>query len=293
MKALLKITVLALLPLLSACATQSSMIAEDVGAVRLGIAATRAQANISFNASNDLVREQAVARKISLTDRTISESDFPILIARETTEQWASAFDSLDAYSSAIQSLADGSRAQETGNVVSELAKNLNDLSTQSAVPPNVAGAVSAWASALLQLRSEKRATEIMRATDEKFRNVITHMADAIGTSPTDLGSLQLVVDSNWTNSVLLMIENRYMALAVGDPQRENVARSYIAAISTRDAQLANLSQLRRSLLALADAHTAAANGRPADALYWIKRIDSILDDMQKRADEASKEQGK
>jgi hypothetical protein len=138
--------------------------------------------------------------------------------------------------------------------------------------------------SALLQARSERKATAVMRQTDGAFNAVVGDMAKAIGTGGSDVGSLQNSVFSSWENSVLTKIEDDYAALQPTDQaNRRATIQRYLDAMNARDKQLADLSQLRQSLLALGEAHSAAARGEPGDALFWVKRVNDWLDEMKAR----------
>jgi hypothetical protein len=57
--------------------------------------------------------------------------------------------------------------------------------------------------------------------------------------------------------------------------------------MADRDAQLRDLDGLRSSLLALGEAHSAAAKGSPGDALFWVERIGGWLDDIKRRTQAA------
>jgi hypothetical protein len=59
---------------------------------------------------------------------------------------------------------------------------------------------------------------------------------------------------------------------------RRAAAEAYLAMLEQRDAQLASLASLRDSLLLLADAHTAAANGSGTDAAGIIAMIGEQVD---------------
>jgi hypothetical protein len=264
---------LMILPLfMAACATPGSVLSEDVGSIRAGVGAAREQARLSFVAANKLAQEQAIDRKIGLPE--------------------PNAFGILDAYGAALQSLVDPERAEATGDAIGELATSLNGPAINARIPASLSAVFQTFGQELVQARAEKSATAIMRKTDPAFNEVLSAMASAIGGSPADRDSLQFVVESNWTNSVLANLETRYGGLAPTSPDRRKVVQDYVAAIGARDAQLANLSQLQQSLIALSQAHAAAARGRPGDALFWVGRINGWLDDIKRRTEATEKNGG-
>lgn len=287
----LRCVVVLILAALTGCSTPGTVLTQDLGAIRSGIAGTREQARVSFDAANKLALQQAVEFKAGKPETTIKESDFPTPVSAADAAAWSNVFGVLDAYGAALQSLVDPKRATETGDAIGDLAKSLNGPTIDAKIPTSLSGLFSTFASALVQAHAEKTAIGVMRKTDPAFNEVVSKMAEAIGASRRDRGSLQDVVESNWTNSVLTALDNRYQTLKPGDAARRQVLTDYTNAMAARDAQLANLSQLHDSLLALGEAHAAAAKGKPGDALFWIGRINGWLDDIKSRA-AAAKDNG-
>lgn len=276
----------AVLLLVAGCATPGPILNENVGALRSGIGAASQQSQIAFDAANKLAREQSVNAKVADPARTLNPGDFPLPAPPEGTAQWAQAFAILDSYGAALQSLVDPKRSQAGGDALQALGTTLNGPTLAAGIPASLTAAFSTLGSALLQARSEGKATAVMRRTDGAFNQVVNDMATAIGTSGTEDGSLQNSVASSWNRSVLTRIEDDYAALAPTDQAgRRAVIQRYLDAMNARDKQLASLSQLRQSLLALGEAHSAAARGEPGDALFWVQRVNGWLDEMKKRTE--------
>jgi hypothetical protein len=77
------------------------------------------------------------------------------------------------------------------------------------------------------------------------------------------------------------------------DPaKRKALIAQYVKTMDDRDTQLANLVGLRDSLTALAQAHHAAAYGNQGDALFWVQRISTWLDEANKDAGTSDKKSG-
>jgi hypothetical protein len=276
----------AVLLLVAACATPGPVLDENVGALRSGIGAAAQQSQLAFDAANQLAREQSINAKVSDPRQTLDPADFPLPAPPEATAQWAQAFAILDSYGAAVQSLVDPKRSQAGGDALQALGTTLNGPTLAAGIPASLTAAFSTLGSALLQARSESKATAVMRRTDAAFNAVVNDMATAIGTSGTEAGSLQNSVASSWNRSVLTRIEDDYAALAPTDQAgRRAVIQRYLDAMNARDKQLASLGQLRQSLLALGEAHSAAARGEPGDALFWVQRVNGWLDEMKKRTD--------
>lgn len=130
-------------------------------------------------------------------------------------------------------------------------------------------------------MEAQRRAREILQRTDPQVRSLLTAMAEAVG--PTDAEGLRGTVGSAWTTSGGR--DQRAYALAVEAKRDEDARRTivvdYLSLLDRRQAQLASLASLRSSLLALADAHSAAAAGskRPIGELLRIfeTRLDEIV----------------
>ena len=281
-----------LLASLSACGTPGSLLTSDVGALRTGVGAARDQARTSFQAGNQLALDQDIEWKLKQADANIRESDFPLPVAHADAQAWDNAFAALDAYSAALEKLVAPDQATATGDAISNLGKQLNTGPINAGVPGSVQALFATLGEALVLAHDEKTATDIMRRTDPAFHDVAVGMANAIGDSPNDRTSLQFTVNSNWT-AAMASIASSYAATSATDlSSRRDLIQKYVDAINARDAQLANLSELRTSLLALAEAHAAAAKGKPGDALFWIGRINGWLDEVKQRAATAGQAQG-
>jgi hypothetical protein len=271
--------------LLSACATPGPVITADAGALRTGIAAARQQSEDQFAAANKLIRDRSVEWKVAQPSQILRQSDFPAAVPAQAAQQWSAAFDVLDSYAAALQSLVDPKNAAATGDAIGELGQELHDGTLKAGLPGPVAAVVQTFGEALIQARAEKEATAVMRRTDAAFNQVVGQMAIAIGRRSHEPGSLYESVDAAWNASVLPQLENQYAALPPGDDgARRQVLTAYLQAMDARDAQLAQLGQLSQSLLELGQAHSAAARGKPGDAMFWIQRIGGWADALRTRA---------
>jgi hypothetical protein len=212
----------------------------------------------------------------------LRQEDFPTPVTAAAAQQWSAAFDLLDAYAAALQNLVDPRHAQDTGTAIGQLGESLNGPTLKAGIPPSITAVFQSFGAALVQARAEAGASAVMRRTDPAFAQLVGRMASAVGHGNHEPGSLYDAVESAWNDSVLPGLENRYKALSPSDETgRRQAIGAYLDAIAARDAQLTQLGQLAQSLLALGEAHAAAARGRPGDALFWIKRIDAQLDQIK------------
>lgn len=279
------LTAAALALLASACATPGGVISTDAGALRTGIAAARQQSSDQFTAANSLIRERSVEWKVVQPTQILRRSDFPAAVAPQAEQQWSAAFDILDAYSAALQSLVDPKNGQGTADAIGALGQSLNGPTINAKVPGPVVAVFQTFGQALIDAHAEREATAVMRRTDAAFNQVVGGMATSVGRRGDGPGSLYDSVETAWNASVLPQIETQYAALAPSDDAgRRRVIANYFQAMDSRDAQLLQLGQLSQSLLALGQAHSAAARGKPGDALFWIQRIGGWADSIKARS---------
>lgn len=270
---------------LAACATPR--IGANVTALRASITAAEQQARLSFEDANAIVRDVAIDRKLGLNDKTLAESDFPVLVDRTSAQQWDAAFDILDQYAAALQSLVDARRAAATGDALSALGAALNGPTVNAKLSPGLQGLFAAFGQAIVQGMAERDAARIMQRTDPAFRAVTDGMAAAIGDDPAQPGTLILTVNTNWRR-ILQAQELLYADPALTDPDaRRAVIEDYLAGIDRRDDEIANLIALNSTLQALGEAHRAAGSAQPGEARFWLSRIESLLTDIQRRIDAA------
>jgi hypothetical protein len=273
------------------CASSTTLVA-DVGALQSGVAGARQQAQLSFDAANKAALDQAIALKVADAGVNLGEADLTTAVKTEDIQAWSQAFDILDAYCTSLKKLSGTAQSQTTGNNLAGLGAQLQNGPLALKIPAGLQGLFATFGQALVQAQAAKTATDVMRTTDPAFHQVVDGMAAAIGSSPQQTNTLQFQVASNWVTT-LAGITVDYSALRPTDQAgRRQVITRYLAAMKARDDELQNLSQLHASLLALGEAHSAAAKGKPGDALYWIGQINTWLDEVKQRTDAAKKAQG-
>lgn len=275
---------------LAGCATPGPVLTESVGKVRAGTALAGEQSNLSLVAANAQARERGVEYKIGDPSLTLREADFPLAVSREDVLAWQAAFSALDQYMAALQKLVDPARAGETSDNLNAVGTALSSGSLGVKLPQGTAEAFATLGGAIVQARAEHKATEVMRRVDPAFTALMGAMADAIGAD--DHANLRGTVRANW-ESAIGHVRSDYAALPPAPlDARRDAATRFVTMLDTRDATDANLAALRTSLLALGEAHAAAAKGNSGDALFWVGRISAWLDDVQKRIDAAKKAEG-
>ena len=274
---------------LSACATRGPVLTESVGTIRTGIGTAREQSRLAFQGANHIARSQAIERKVDDTKAvSIAESDFPLAVSQDAVDQWAAAFNVLDTYAATLQQLVDPSLSQGTGDALQALGEQLQSGKTINAkLPSGIAGVFASFGQALVQARAEKVATGVMRRVSPQFTAVMSGMADAIGADNNS--DLRGTVRTSWADVLSRARTSFAETPPANHDARRHAVQQFVEALDARDAQLANLAQLRASLIALGEAHAAAARGSHTEALLWIERINDWLDDVQRRTQEIDK----
>jgi hypothetical protein len=267
---------------LAGCATNPTLI-EGVSKVRAGVALAGQQSNAALIAANTQARERGLELKVSDPSINLRESDFPLAVAQSDILAWQQAFTALDSYMDALQQLADPGHGAQAANALGGIGTALQNGKLNVSLPAGTAGAFAALGGAIVQARAEHKATEVMRRADPAFNAVMAAMADAIGAD--DSANLRGTVRANWESSIA-HLRVAYAAIPPDQPDaRRAVANQFIAMLDQRDATDANLAQLRTSLIALGEAHAAAARGSGGDAQFWVGRMSGWLDDVQHRID--------
>lgn len=264
-----------LLPLTAgSCATAPS--ADLTG---FGRAATtlQADAGTTFADANRLTRSVEVDRFVRSGAIALSERRFPAAVPAEIVTKWRGALGDLARYGNLLATLTGRGRGGVQTDAFRELGVQLNAGPAAAGLDPGVSAGFAALAGALVDLKAQASARDILRRTDPDVRALLTAMAKAVGQD--DGEGLRGTVASNWTTA--LSVYQRTYAVAAtekAEARQRQIVADYLAGIDKRDSQLAALAGLRASLLSLADAHTAAANGsrRPFDEV--LKDVNDRLD---------------
>jgi hypothetical protein len=255
---------------------------QDVTTFSAGVALVQQQSTLAFHAANALARDESIKYLLASTRPGITEKDFTPALDSKAIAAWDSAFAAMRAYASALQQLLSPDRPQALGNAAVSLGAELRQGKIGADISPGVATAFAQLGEILVTLEASKDAQAVMQKADPPIRATLTILAEAIGAN--DQSGVRGTVWSNWQTR-LAEGPTRAYAQAVRNnnnpDQRREAIESFATLLDQRDAQLMSLSALRDSLLLLADAHTAAAQGRPADAVGLIAIIDQQLDETR------------
>jgi hypothetical protein len=251
------------------------------------------QTDLNFLEANRIARVAAVDRFIRSGDTRLAQNTFEPLITAEVGNDWRSAFEDLERYGLLLGTLTGDEQRKQTTAAFRNLGVELNTGVAGAKISPGVAAGFSALAGTLVEMGAQRRAREILVRTDPQIRTLLEAMAEAIGAS--DREGLRGTVATAWTTTGGRT--QRAYAAAVearrDEDARRAIVNEYLALQDRRQAQIASLAGLRTSLLALADAHSAAAAGsrRPLGELLGI--IDARLGEVIALSKDIEKEVSK
>lgn len=255
-------------------------------------AAVAKQVEVNLADANRIARTAAVDRFVRSYAVGITEDRFPPAVPSDVVASWRSALSGLERYGLLLSTLTDPEQGAQTSEAFKRLGVELNGGTIGAGISPGVASGFATLAGTLVELQGQRRAREILRRTDPQVRALLTAMADAVGRS--DGEGLRGTVASSWTASTG-ELQRSYAAAAEkrDEPRQRALAGEYLVALDRRQAQLGSLAALRSSLLALADAHTAAADGsrRPVGELLSV--VEGRLDDVSRTTGEIEREGGR
>jgi hypothetical protein len=228
--------------------------------------ALRASADASFVEANRLSRNVEIDAFVQSGGVALTERRFPPAVPTEVSAAWRTALGDLGRYGALLGTLSDGRGGAQSTDALRDLGIQLNAGGTRASIDPGIAAGFSALAGALVDVAARENAQSVLKRTDPDVRKLLNSMAAAIGTSDSE--GLRGTVASNWAAS----LANRQRAYALAatektEARQRAIIADYLAGIDARDTQLRSLADLRASLLALGDAHAAAAAGsrRPFD----------------------------
>lgn len=239
------------------------------------------QANLAFTQSNKLARQVSIDRFVASGRPGLAEQNFQVAVDPQDIAAWQSAFGNLEAYGTAIASLVDSGRGTKVSDSLVALGGEMSSGAIGARIDPGIAAGFASLAGALVNLKAQHDAHQILQQTDPAVQTLLQKMAAAIGAGDRD--GLRGTVYSNWTAS-LNPVREAYAAAATArnESQQRTLIDEYLTSIDQRDAQLASLGALRSSILSLAAAHAAAAQGQGASFQGLLAAIGQRLDETER-----------
>jgi hypothetical protein len=230
-----------------------------------GLSVVGEQSIALFRDVNDVSRQAQLDRVETQT--MLKESDVAPALDAESIGRWNRGIEALSAYASSLEVLSSPEHGEGIEKSVEGLGGRITAL---AAAPPEnadeVTKAIGHLGKLIVNARAGAAALEVMQKADRDVRSVLTHMGSMIGDGPTE-GGVRTTVFSNWTT---LADGTRAQFPQAAPSEKRSIAEKYADELRARAAADAALAAVRKSLLDLADVHTAASQGRTADASEMV-----------------------
>jgi hypothetical protein len=261
--------------LLAGCA---SLPPANVESFSSGVAATRNQTSVALQAVTDLTSDAIIDYAAAQT--TLTDTNFLPVLPPASVATWDAAFAGLQKYSQNLILLTSPNLSKDYEDVVVNLAaqaqqtsaelKSQKLVSGEPTLSPSLAAAFTELGSILLRARGQHDARVIMLQTDPVIRQILTNMAGAIGA--TQNSGLRGTVHAHWEQNKANL---KVAFLSSAKPEdRRKLAAQYSRFLASQINQDLALESLRHSLIALADAHHALADGRNASLASAISAVE-------------------
>jgi hypothetical protein len=272
--------------LVSACTTVAP---DTVTAFSVGVSDVRKQSDMAFQSANRLARDASIQLVLSSPMPGLSEDRFVVAVNASDIAQWDNAFAGLQSYAQALQSLLSPDKSKAASDAAVELATELKEGHANKELPAGVSAAFTQIGEAAIQAAQQHDALLAMQKADPGVRLALTAMANAIGQDPRGKSPAQLkdtglmgTVYSNWQAALGPSVIQFAQATAAGTKgERKAALDDYLQVLDRRDAELDALTSLRRSLVLLADTHSAASRGQQQDTAALITLISQQLDETK------------
>ena len=245
----------------------------DLGSAQsfsVGVTAVRAQSQSTFDTVAVLTRETSL--QYAAAQPTLTEASFVTVPDAAAVAAWHAMLAPVETYARNLSALVAVKATENVESSVEALASQFNttseNLQKQAALGNGTqlgAGGASAFAgvaSALLRAKAHKDAQKIAAAVDPEIRVLFMGLAETIGNESAGVG-LRATVARNWEQR-LAVLKQEFLSQK-SSAKREAIAKKFVGFLNQRDAQDEMLAGVHRTLVALADAHTALAKGNALD----------------------------
>jgi hypothetical protein len=274
------LSLLALAVLITGCKTVDSSAASKFAT---SVTTVKTQADTALSAAAALTRDENITYVTTLPK--LNEGEFAETPPADVIMEWNNALSAIEAYASKLATLTSPDAIKSFDTAATGLASQLTQTATriganttQAFSAPTAAGLATAFtetANLILAAKAQATARKVAMATDPQIKSILTLLADEIGIDHAGPGQLRTTVYRAW-NTERDNLNSPFLSAA--DPNaKKAVVQQYATILAGRDAEDAALADLRSSLLALADAHHALAEGDAASVQSTLALLTSEL----------------
>ena len=266
--------------ILSGCKTVNTTGASNFAT---SVSTVKIQADDALNAATVLTRNAGITYVSTLP--TLNESEFSETPTADTVAAWDNTLAALESYALNLAALTSPNSAGSFDvaatnlfNQCAETARDLNSnaLSSSPTVNAGLAAGFTELGTLIIEAKAEAKARKIASATDPKISEILNLMANEIGEDHVS-PCLRTTIYREWNTEAGNLVSG-FLAAKASQTTKASIAQQYATILNERDAQDASLLALRRSLLALADAHHALAQGNTTSIQSTLA---IVLNDLQ------------
>jgi hypothetical protein len=226
-----------------------------------GVTAAKTQTHLSLVTVAQIIREDSI--DYAAAKENLSAANLVSTPDAQTIAAWDELFTTLEQYAANLSTLAAAQPTKAFQDSMVTLAeqfrntsKKLNDENPITKTP-QLATAFTEAAALIMKWHAQAEARKIAVEVDPQMTRIFTGLAEAVGN--TDKDGLRRTVLAHWD---LRLAEKQAQFLNTSNLDvRKRITREFADLLDKRDAQDLALASLRRSFLALADAHHAVALG--------------------------------
>lgn len=266
-----------ILSLLAGC---SSMQNSSFQTFSSGISSAKSQTDLAFQAVTDLTSQSII--EYAAAQAKLSDTNFLPVLDPESIAVWDSAFSALQKYSQSLVLLTSPTLTKDFEDAAVGLASEVkqagDDLKSQKVFSqplpnsPSFAAAFTELGDLLLRAKAQHDVKAALLQADPAVKQILNAMAEAIGATATN--QLRGTVRANWEER---KAEQKVTFLEAKPADRIAIATKYSSLLSSETLEDLAMASLRRSLLALADAHHALANNQPTSVAIAVATVEQEM----------------
>lgn len=263
-----------LLPLMGCVSVQQ----ESVVSWREAVQAAKDQSRATFQIIGLLIRESQLNRieKLPAAElKQITESDLAPGLPAQALRQWNTALDAMAVYASSVETLISPDLPKDIGSSLQRLGEQIGATAEVEALKADqeLSKAMGGLGKQIVAAAAHHKARDAMLQVDPSIKALTDRMANMLyrARPSTDDDGKPIVRESGVLPPIRVTYDGMIIAVqeqfrdTTDGPGRRALAQQY-AELLDRRAQLEDsIMILRRVLLDLGAAHTAAAQGRSTD----------------------------
>ena len=252
--------------LISGCKTMDTT---GVANFATSVTAVKTQADDGLNSVAALTRNASVTYAASQPNLT--EANFVVTPTGATISEWDNAFSSLETYAQNLSTLLSPDASKDFDVAATNLFVQFNQtaarlkangINSQAGVSTLLATAFTQTGNAIISAKEQATAFKVASATDTNITIICNLLATEIGADATVPGIRRTLYEAVWAPRLASLTQPFLLATNFAD--KVEISQQYADLLAARDTQDQILAGLRRSILALSDAHHTLAQGKSA-----------------------------